>query len=60
MSEFRPAPLPETLQVIDDMGVEQEVPQEDFWLYGWDAQPSPITFEEYLEKYPIPEGGNDD
>lgn len=41
---------PETLSVINDQGIEVEIPQSDFWQYEWDAQPSAITFEEWIEK----------
>lgn len=59
MNEFiKSQEAPDTLQVIDDMGNEREIPREDFWLYEWDAQPNPITIDEYFEQNPILKGEN--
>ena len=47
---------PNFLNVINDNGQEVEIPQSEFWQYGWDAQNNPMAFEEYLEKFPILKG----
>lgn len=38
------------VQVIDDMGVEQDVPVEDYWLHDVNALPGWITPQEHAQK----------
>ncbi len=60
---------PDTLQVIDDTGVERDIPVREFWMYEADALPGWITPQEHAQQngleYLITEihqeiGGNDE